>query len=194
MVVANDHRCGVVGQGATDQFAGVHFRAVHGALEHLLERQRPVPRIQEQGCEHLVPVATQALGEVAAGRSRIGEDFAAFQRGGQMTMAQFQRCTQLAGAGGAETWQLGQGMWAVFQQDTQGTMRGEQVARGLYRVPALQARAQEDRQQFRIRQRCRATGQQFLAGRSSAGQSRMCIGRACLGLFRRGISQDISIG
>ena len=83
---------------------------------------------------------------------------------GRVAMTEFQRRSQLAGAGRAQPGQAGEGDRVVFQQRAQRAVGGQQFARGLYRVAAAQAGAQEDRQQFGVRQRACAAGQQLFTG------------------------------
>src|SRR3546814_7437055 len=65
---------GVVRQRPAHDLARMHLGAVDRAAEQLLERQRPVAGVEEQRGEDLAGVAAQALGEVAAGRGRVGQD------------------------------------------------------------------------------------------------------------------------
>src|SRR5690606_14580007 len=83
MVVPDDHRRRVAGQRVAHHFARMHLRAVHGAAEQLLERQGPVPGVQEQRREHLARMPAQALREIAAGRGWVGERLAPLQAGGE---------------------------------------------------------------------------------------------------------------
>src|SRR3546814_1688799 len=91
MVVADDARRGGVRQRPAHDLARMHLGAVDRAAEQLLERQRPVAGVEEQRGEDLAGVAAQALGEVAAGRGRVGQRLAALQPGGEVAVAQLQR-------------------------------------------------------------------------------------------------------
>ena len=115
MVVTDDHRRRIVAQRPPHHLARVHLGAVDGAGEQFLEGQRPVAGVEEQGGEDLVPACAQALGKIATRACGVGQDFAAFQRGGQVAMTEFQRRSQLAGAGRAQPGQAGEGDRVVFQ-------------------------------------------------------------------------------
>src|SRR5690606_18764042 len=81
-----------------------------------------------------------------------------------MAVAQLQRRGQLAGPRRAEPGQPRQrGRWQV-QQGAQRTVGGQQFACGLHRVAAVQAGAEEDRQQFGVGQHPGAASQQLLPG------------------------------
>ena len=58
---------------------------------------------------------------------------------------------------------------AVLEQRAQGAVRGQQFPRRGDRIAATQAGAQEDRQQFRIRQRGGPACEQFFAGTFGGG-------------------------
>ncbi len=164
MVVADDHRGGVVRQRAPGDLARMHFGAVDGAAEQLLEGERAVASVEEQRGEDLLRLVAQAPGEVAAGGARVGERLAALQPGGEVAAAEFHHRGQGAGAGGTEPGQLRQrGRWP-FEQGAQGTMGGEQLARGRDRIAAAQAGAEQQNQQFGIGQRRGAACEQLLAG------------------------------
>lgn len=151
-------------QGPAHDLARVHLGAIDRALEQLLERQRAMAGVQEQSGEDFVSASAQALGEIAAGRGGVGQRFAAFQRGSEMAMAQFQRRRQFAGPGRTQAGQFRHLGRVVFQQGAQRAMGGEQFAGSLHRIPPAQARTQEDRQQFGVRQRAGAAGQQLFTG------------------------------
>ena len=69
-VMGQDQRRRVVRQGALDHLARVDAGAIDAALEQHLERQDPVPRVEEQAGEHLVLLVAQARLEIVAHRLR----------------------------------------------------------------------------------------------------------------------------
>ena len=82
----------------------------------------------------------------------------------QQAVAQFQRPGQGACAGRAQAGQRGQFGRGAFQQGTQRAMLGEQFARRGDGVAPVQARAQEDRQQFGVAEAAGTPRQQLFAG------------------------------
>ena len=106
-----------------------------------------------------------------------------------MAVAQLQRGRQLAGARRTQPGQFGQRGRMRLQQRAQGTVGGEQSARGGDRVPAAQARSRGISPAVRHPTAPPAPrASSFSRGRSAAGQSRMCmdqLGRAaCRGGIR----------
>src|SRR5690606_23284457 len=65
--------------------------------------------------------------------------------------------------------QCGKFAGAAFEQGAQRAMRGEQGTGGGYRVLAAQAGAEEDRQQFGVREHAGAAGDHLLAGAFGGG-------------------------
>ena len=169
VVVTDDHRRRIVAQRPPHHLARVHLGAVDGAGEQFLEGQRAVPGVQEQHREHLVRPCPQAAGEVAAGGDRVGEGVAAGQGRGKVAVAQLQGGGQLAGPGRTQAGQAGQLHRGAVQQRPQRAVAFQQLAAGLHCVAAGQARTQEDRQQFGVRQRPRAAQQQLFTGTLGAG-------------------------
>ena len=150
-------------QRAADDLARVDLGAVDGAAEHFLEGDRAVAGVEEQHREHFMRQAAQALREIAAGGLGVGQGVAALQAGGEVAVAQLQRREQGAGPGRADARQLQQLFWRVFQQAAQRAMFGQQPARAAHHVRALQAGAQEDRQQFGVGQHRGAALEQLFA-------------------------------
>ena len=106
----------------------------------------------------------QLRGEVATGGRRVGEGLPALQVGREVAVAEFQRGGEGAGPGRAEAGQFRECRRRTLEQCAQRPMRIQQVARGGDRVATAQAGAEEDRQQFRIRQRRGAAAEEFFAG------------------------------
>ena len=147
----------------------MHLGAVDGAAEQLLEGQGTVARVQEQRREHLVRPRAQACGEIAPGAGRAGEGIAALQLGGQVAAAQLQCRGQAAGAGRAQAGQAHQVGRGTVEQHPQRAVVAEQLARGLDRVLAAQARTQEDGEQFGVGEHRGTVAQQLLAGTFGGG-------------------------
>lgn len=100
--MGQDQRRRVVRQGALDHLARVDAGAIDAALEQHLERQDPVPRVEEQAGEHLVLLVAQARLEIVAHRLRALQYRIATQALGQVAPAHLQHGLQLRILGHAE--------------------------------------------------------------------------------------------
>ena len=190
MVVADDHRRGVVGQRPAHDFARVDLGAVDRALEQLLERQRAMAGIQEQRGEDLVSASAQALGEIAAGR--VG-DRSALRRvparrpgGGGPVPAPRSACRPGPGPGRA----VSPAGSASFSSSARSGPWAASNSREV--CTASRPRKPEPRKIASSSASDSAPAPRassFSRGRSSVGQSRMCIGPACLASCLPGIRQ-----
>lgn len=153
-----------MGEGALDDDARVDFGAVDAAAKQFLEGQGAVAVIQIQHRKDFVIQAAQPACEIAPGGAGVGQGFAALKACGQMAVAKLQCRRQQAGAGRANATQGSQCARVAVQQGPQAAVFGKQRAGRAHGILAGSARAQEQCQQFGIRELLWAAGQQFFAG------------------------------
>ena len=87
--MGND-RGSVVAQGALGDLPGMHAGAVDRAVKQLLEADEPVAVVEEQACEYLVLMASQAGGEKAAGVGGTAQRCVAAQPALEITTPELQ--------------------------------------------------------------------------------------------------------
>lgn len=148
-------------------------------LEQFFAGDQAVAVVQEQRHEDLAGLAAQAVLQIAADRSGVVADgLALLKFGRQIAVGQFQPGGQCTASSRAQPRQPGQLAGRAVQQHTQGTVRLQQVARGLHRIASTEAGAEEQCQQFCVGQRGGAACDQLLAGTFLFGP--VVDGHACI--------------
>ncbi|MNT39327.1 hypothetical protein D3C72_1755610 [compost metagenome] len=109
--------------------------------------------VQEQDHEQFPCLPAQTVLQVATdGRWVVADRFTLLQFSGQVAVGQLQPGGQCAAASRPQARQFRQVAGGAVQQHPQWAVGKQQVARGLYGVPAANAGTQEQGQQFGVGQ------------------------------------------
>ncbi|MNN33671.1 hypothetical protein D3C81_1474370 [compost metagenome] len=153
----------VMQQRLLDHFAWIDAGVGEGAAKHFLGGDQAVLDVQKQHMEGFMRQMAQGQAQIVFDRMRGVEGLARLQVLDDGAPRQLQHRLQLGKLGAAHAMHGGKTHQAGAKQAPQGAEVLDRIARQLHRALAAHARAQEDGQQFRVRQRVRAILDQALA-------------------------------
>ena len=166
MVVAKDYGGRVERQRAFDDFPRIDRGTVDRAPEQLLTGDHPVPGIEKQAAERLMPQCGQPGLKAARGIGRLAETAPSVRRAFDAASAEFERRLDPGDPCSADAPPANRS--GVVCQPVQAATGPEQFSGQVESVPAPVAAADQQGQYLRIRQLQGAGALQALAGGSEA--------------------------
>jgi len=152
MIVGQNYRRCIVMQGASHHFTRVHTRAINGAAKQFLKINDPVTVVQEQAGEHFIGKVSQAAGKVLASCIRIFQRTTTLHLFLQVAACYLHDSLQLRIRGLSESAVAAKALPVCLQQRSQTTKLAQQVSCQINGRFTRYAGAQEDGQQFSVRQ------------------------------------------
>jgi len=167
-------------QGLTQYFARMHAGAIDGAAEQFFKGDETMAVVEVQAAEDLIGAVPQLGREEAPGVCRASQCRAGAQRRGVVAAGELQRRLHQCDTGGPQAGRGEAALPVCREQPAQPAVGRQQFARQLDSAGAAHAGAQQQREQFGVRQGGGAAFQEFFARPFAGGPVRAAAGRGAV--------------